>query len=147
MAEASEIGGYISTAAGLGMEFSGFAPGWVFLQTIIFVISAALAVFDTYTDWEVVFNFQETGLSNPLLPDNPQWVRAWFFFACVGTLLTAVSILHDGIDLLYAYYKSCQKHCCKSSKGHYDASDSIELKEKGSEKGENVKDPGKFSVS
>ena len=129
------------------MEFSGFAPGWVFLQTIIFVISAALAVFDTYTDWDVVFKFQETGFNNPLLPEDSHWVHAWFFFASVGTLLTVVSILHDGIDLLYAYYKSCQKHCCKTSKGRYDASVSIEMKEKGLNRGEKMGDPGKSELN
>ena len=148
MADAKEIGGYLSTAAGLGMEFSGFAPGWVFLQTIIFTISTALAVFDTYTDWEVVLNFKDTGFNNPLLPRDDPWLRAWFFFASLGTLLTTISVLHDGIDLLYAYYKSCQKHCCKCSRDRY-ATEGFEMKEKGfkddkkEESEEEIEDPCK----
>ena len=148
MADAKEIGGYLSTAAGLGMEFSGFAPGWVFLQTIIFTISTALAVFDTYTDWGVVLNFKETGFNNPLLPRDDHWLRAWFFFASLGTLLTTISVLHDGIDLLYAYYKSCQKHCCKCSRDRY-ATEGFEMKEKGlkddekEESEEEIEDPCK----
>ncbi len=134
MAEAKEIGGYISTVAGLGMECTGFAPSWVLLQTIIFTISTGLAVFDTYTDWEVVLNFRVVGFNNPLLQRDENWLRAWFFFAALGTLLTAISILHDGIDLLYAYCKSCQKHCCKGSKDRYDATNQMfEMKKKGSD--------------
>ena len=118
----SDARDYIATATGLGLECSGFSPSWVIVQLVIFLISTGLAVFDTYTDWEVVLNFKETGFNNPLLPPNVHWLRAWILFASIGTFLTFISFTHDGVDLLYLMYKSCQKHCCKSSShGMYEA--------------------------
>ncbi len=116
---AREIGGYISTATGLGLECTGFSPPWVLLQTIIFTISTVLAVFDTYTDWEVVLNFQEVGFNHPLLPPDDNWLRAWFLFAAFGTVLSVISIGHEGIDILFSLYKSCQKRCCKNYRKAY----------------------------
>ncbi len=118
MAEAREIGEYVTTAAGLGLECSGFAPSLVFLQTIIFTISASLAIFDTYTDWEVVFTFREDGFNNPLLRRSDDWLRAWFLFAAIGTVLTVISVVHDGIDLFYSIFKSCQKQVSKCCTKH-----------------------------
>ena len=104
-------------------------------------------MFDTYSDWVVVFNFRDEGFNNPLLPHNIHWLRAWFLFASIGTFLTAISVLHDAIDLLYSAYKSCQKHCCKSSsKGQYRATNpmvkqqSFEMKDKNPKKGKVDKD-------
>ena len=115
MAAAREVVGYVATSTGLALESSVFAPSWVFVKTIIFTISTALAVFDTYTDWEVVLNFRETGLNNPLLLHNEHWTRAWFLFATIGTILIVTSILHEGTVLIYSIYKSCQKICCNVS--------------------------------
>lgn len=115
MADAQEISGYVSTATGLCLNFSDFSPSWVILQTLIFLVSTGLAVFDTYTDWEVVLNFREVGFNNPLLPPNVHWLRAWFLFASIGTFLTAISIFQDSLGLLYTTYQSCKKRCCKSS--------------------------------
>ncbi|XP_064402887.1 uncharacterized protein LOC135348564 [Halichondria panicea] len=74
------------------------------IQFIAFLISFGLAVFDTCTDWLVVVNFKDNGFSNPLLPRNDIWLIIWLTFAGIGTFLTVVSILHEGINLLYAYY-------------------------------------------
>lgn len=113
MADAQEISGYVSTATGLCLNFSDFSPSWVLLQATIFLVSAGLAVFDTYTDWEVVLTFREVGFNNPLLPPNVHWLRAWFLFASIGTILTVASIFQDGIGLLYTTYQSCKRHCMR----------------------------------
>ena len=81
-------------------------PRFALLKFILFFILMGLAVFDTYTDWLVVVNFRDNGFSNPLLPHNDIWLTLWLMFVVIGTLLTVVSILHDGITLLY----EC---CCK----------------------------------
>ena len=114
MAQASEITGYVSTATGLCLNSSDFAPAWVILQTILFLISTGIAVFDTYSDWVVVLNFKEFGFNHPLLGQNDHWLRAWFLFASIGTILTTISALHDLTVLLHSMYQSCKKHCCKS---------------------------------
>ena len=114
MAQASEITGYVSTATGLCLNFSDFAPAWVILQTILFLISTGIAVFDTYSDWVVVLNFKEFGFNHPLLGQSDHWLRAWFLFASIGTILTTISVLHDLTVLLHSMYQSCKKHCCKS---------------------------------
>ena len=116
MAATKEVVGYVTTSTGLALNCSGFAPAWVFVKTIIFAITTGLAVFDTYTDWEVVLRFEETGFNNPLLPHNEHWTRAWFLFATIGTILTVTSIFHDSTVLLYSWYKSCKKLCCVSFK-------------------------------
>ena len=100
MTEAQEISGYMSTATGLCLTLSDFSPSWVILQAAIFLVSAGLAVFDTYTDWGVVLTFREVGFNNPLLPPNVHWLRAWFLFASIGTVLTAISVFQDGLSLL-----------------------------------------------
>ena len=110
---AEEIAGYVSTGTGFCLEFSEFAPGWILVQTILFIVATSLAVFDTYSDWVVVLNFQKFGLNNPLLPDDPNWLRAWYFFSTVGTVITAVAFFNDLVDLLYPMFISCKRHCCK----------------------------------
>ena len=119
MADARQIGGYISTATGLVLRCSDFSPPWVLLQITIFTISTALTVFDTYTDWEVVLHFQEVSFNNPLLPRDDNWLRAWFLFAAFGTVLSVISIGHEGIVILYSMYKSCQRSCCKTHRKAY----------------------------
>ena len=133
MTSASEIGHYVSTATGLCLNFSDFSPSWVFLQTILFIISTGLSVFDTYTDWIVVLNFKEFGFNNPLLPSSIEihWLHAWLLFTSIGTILTVISVLHDALVLFYSMFKSCKKHCsCKPCKKHccrLHSNDSYEL--------------------
>ncbi len=73
------------------------------IQFIAFLISTGLAVFDTYTDWQVVLNFRDNGFNNPLLPRDDVWLITWLTFAGIGTLLTVFSILHELISLLCTY--------------------------------------------
>ena len=147
MADAKEMGGYMSTATGLCLNFSDFAPEWVVLQTILFLISTGLAVFDTYTDWEVVLDFKDVGFNNPLLPPNDHWLRAWLLFASIGTFLTFISFLQDGHSLLYTMYGSCKKRCCKSStpKETYELDDFKDKEKEGrdAEDDDDIDDPCK----
>ena len=114
----------MTTSTGLALNCSAFIPSWVIIKTIIFGISTALAVFDTYTDWEVVLRFKDAGLNNPHLPQNEHWTRAWFLFATVGTILTVTSIFHDTTVLLYSWYKFYKEKCCTSGKTDNNTSDS-----------------------
>ena len=116
MEEAREAVGYMSTATGLCMEFSDFTPSWMTLQTFLFIISTGIAIFDTYTDWVVVLDFKEEGFKNPLLPHNSDWLYAWLVFASIGTFLTVVSFLHDGMSLLH----DCRTCCNKRPNNSYD---------------------------
>ena len=106
--------GYMSTATGLCLEFSGFTSSWVILQTFLFLVSTGIAVYDSYTDWEVVLNFQQVGFNNPLLPRSNHWLCAFYLFAAIGTFLTVISVLHDAFNLLYTTCKTCKKRCCNS---------------------------------
>ena len=119
MEDASEVNvaDYMSTATGICLEFSGFTPSWVILQTFLFLVSTGIAVYDSYTDWEVVLNFQQVGFNNPLLPRSNHWLRAWYLFAAIGTFLTVISVLHDALNLLYTTCKTCKKRCCNSEVG------------------------------
>ena len=114
MADAREVTDYVSTTTGLCLQFSGFIPSWVVLQTFLFLISTGIAVYDSYTDWEVVLNFQQVGFNNPLLPRSNHWLRAWYLFAVIGTFLTVISVLHNALDLLYTTCERCKKRCCNS---------------------------------
>ena len=108
MADVKECCGHVSTGSGVCLEVSCL-PSWVVVQTILFLISTGLTVFDTWTDWEVVMDFQEVGFKNPLLPHNITWLRAWYLFTSIGTFLTVISFLHDGMGLLYSVYLCCYK--------------------------------------
>lgn len=105
-----------ATTAGLCLNFSDFAPEWVTLETIFFLISTGLAVFDTYSDWKVVLDFKNDGFNNPLLPPNDHWLYAWLLFASLGTFLTLISFFQDGHCLLYSVNGCCKKHCCEPSR-------------------------------
>lgn len=110
MTEVKELK-YVCDGAGLCMEFStSFPISWVLLQTTLF-----LTTFDTYSDWKMVYDFSTDGFDNPLLPRNDTWLYTWFVFASIGTILTLMSFLHDGLDLLY----ECRKKS-PSSRGRYD---------------------------
>ena len=145
---AREVADYVATGTGLCLECSGdFAPGLLVVQIILFLIGTGLAMFDTYTDWEVVLDFKEVGFNNPLLPHNDNWLRAWFLFAAIGTFLTLLTVLHDGVDLLYSAWQTCRKRCCKSkSTGRYAATDQL-AKEKEIEMSEiGSSDPGESKM-
>ena len=107
MKDTKEFIGHVSTATGCCLEITNFSPPWIAAQSIIFLISTGLSVFDTWTDWEVVKDFEEVGFSHPLLPHDVHWLRAWYLFASIGTILTIIAFLHDGISLLYSVYLSC----------------------------------------
>ena len=111
MAEVKELQ-YMCGGAKLCMEFStSFPMSWVLLQTSLFLISTVITIFDTYSDWKVVYDFHVDGFDNPLLPRNDVWLYTWFIFASIGTIFTLISFFHDGLDLRYEFRKSS---------GHYD---------------------------
>lgn len=118
MSRAAEIAEHVTTATGLCLNISDFAPGWVILKTIVFFISAGISAFDTYTDWRMVMIFRKVGFNNPLIPPSVHWLRAWYLFAVIGTVLTIVTILHDVIVLLYSVYMSFKKQCSKHVMSH-----------------------------
>ena len=143
MADAREVADYMSTATGLCLEFSGFTPSWVILQTFLFLISTGIAVYNSYTDWEVVLNFQQVGFNNPLLPRSIHWLRAWYLFAAIGTFLTVISVLHDALDLLYTTCKTCKKRCCNSEAQKKEESYEMDLLGKTKDDDEEIDDPCK----
>ena len=143
MVDAREVADYMSTATGLCLEFSGFTPSWVILQTFLFLVSTGIAVYNTYTDWEVVLNFQQVGFNNPLLPRSIHWLRAWYLFAAIGTFLTVISVLHDALDLLYTTCKTCKKRCCNSEAKKKEESYEMDLLGKIKDDDEEIDDPCK----
>ena len=92
-----------------------YAPGLFIIRIILYLVSTGLAIFDTYTDWELVLQFEKDGFNHPLLPLDLNWLRAWYFFAILGTIFTAVSISNETIDIIYSLWLFCQKYCCKPS--------------------------------
>ena len=113
---AEEIAAAISHLLGTCFKMKDLAPSWILIKTPIFLIATGLAVFDTYTDWKVVVAFREHVIDNPLIVHNPNWLRSWYFFTVVGTILTVVTLLHDGINLVYSMFLCCSKSCCKTKK-------------------------------
>ena len=83
------------------------------IQSAVFLVSTGMAMFDVYTDWVVVLNFQEVGFNNPLLPKSlsVHWLRAWFFFVVIGTVLGVISMFQDTLSLLYSAFKLCTHYC------------------------------------
>ena len=138
-AATKEIIDYIFTCAGLCHECSGdFAPGFLLIQIALLLIGSGIAIFDTVTDWNIVIQFRDVGFQNPLLPIDVNWLRAWYLFAVIGTVLTTVTILHESLDVLHSLWQFCKKYCCKSQR-HYnvlnETQESIEMpgKNKGSD--------------
>ena len=95
-----------------------YAP-WLFLiRIILYLVSTGLGIFDTYTDWELVLQFQRNGFNHPLLGLDLNWLRAWYFFAILGTIFTVLSVSNESIDIFYSLWLFCQKYCCKLCR-HY----------------------------
>ena len=113
----TEIVSYVATASGLALntrDFSCWCTVHVVVKTVLFLVSTGLAVFNTRTDWNVVFSYQEVGFNNPLLPRSIDWLRALYLFASIGTILTVITVFHDGLVLLYSLYKAMKAPCCKN---------------------------------
>ena len=108
--------GHVFTATGLCLQCSVFSPSWLVVQTVIYLVSTGMAVFDVYTDWVVVLNFQEVGFNNPLLPKSLHWLRALYLFVVIGTVLGAISMFQDTVGILYSWLRSF-KRCYRKSKG------------------------------
>ena len=112
-----EIIDYICTGTGLCLECSGdFAPGFLIVQIVLLLIGSGLSIFDTITDWNIVIQFRDHGFQNPLLPIDINWLRAWYLFAVIGTILTAITVFHETLDVLHSMWHTCKQCCCKSGK-------------------------------
>ena len=120
MSASREIVDYVATSTGLCLECSGdLAPGFLIIQIVMLLIGAGIAIFDTYTDWELVLQFRERGFNHPLLPIDVHWLRAWYLFAIIGTVFTVITITHESLDVLHSMWLICRQCCCKS-KGRYE---------------------------
>ena len=118
-AATKEIVDYVCTGAGLCLECSGdFAPGFLIVQIVLLLIGSGLSIFDTITDWNIVIQFRDQGFQNPLLPTDINWLHAWYLFAAVGTIFTAITVFHESLDLLHSMWHTC-KRCCSKSRKHY----------------------------
>ena len=112
-----EIIDYICTGTGLCLECSGdFAPGFLIVQIVLLLIGSGLSIFDTITDWNIVIQFRDHGFQNPLLPIDINWLRAWYLFTVIGTILTAITVFHETLDVLHFMWHTCKRCCCKSGK-------------------------------
>ena len=145
----SDVTGFVATSTELCLELSEFSPSWVFLQILLFLFSTGLSVFNTITDWKVVLNFERVGFNNPLVPRSIHWLRAWYIFASLGTLLAVISIFHEGVDILHMVYHSYKKHCCKQRVKVSIKLENCELEEKlleedDEDEDEVINDPCKF---
>ena len=118
-AATKEIIDYICTGTGLCLECSGdFAPGFLIIQIALLLIGSGLSIFDTVTDWNIVIQFRDQGFHNPLLPIDINWLHAWYLFAAIGTILTAITVFHETLDVLHSLWHACKRCCCRSAK-HY----------------------------
>lgn len=54
-----------------------------------------MKIHDELPKFDVVLNFKD----NPLLPCNVRWLQALFLFASIGTILTAITIIHSCVNL------------------------------------------------
>ena len=90
-----------------------YAPGIFLFRLILYLVGTGLGIFDTYTDWELVLQFQKHGFNHPLLPIDLNWLRAWYFFAILGTIFTVISISNESIDIFYSLWLFSQKYLCR----------------------------------
>jgi hypothetical protein len=117
-----ELTGITATVFGLAWnckDITCWVNVHVVVEIIFFLIGTGLSVFNTRTDWIVVLSYQELGFNNPLLPRSIDWLRALFLFASIGTILTTITVLHDGLVLLYFVYKKVMIPQCKRLSDRY----------------------------
>ena len=118
-ASTKEIVDYVFTGTNLCLECSGdFAPGFLIVEIVVLLIGCGVSIFDTITDWNIVFQFRDKGLQNPLLPIDNSWLHALYIFTVIGTILTATTIFHESLNVLHSLWHTCKRCCCKSGK-HY----------------------------
>ena len=97
-----------------------YAPGIFLIRLILYLVGTGLGIFDTYTDWGLVLQFEKHGFNHPLLRIDLNWLRAWYFFAILGTIFTVISILNESIDIFYSLWLFCRKYvcrCCRKNHG------------------------------
>jgi hypothetical protein len=96
-----------------------YAPGIFLVRIVLYLVGTGLGIFDTYTDWELVLQFQRNGFNHPLLRLDLNWLRAWYFFAILGTIFTVISISNETIDIFYSMWLFCRKYlrCCRKKHG------------------------------
>ena len=87
-----------------------YAPGIFLVRIILYLVGTGLGIFDTYTDWGLVLQFQRNGFNHPLLRLDLNWLRAWYFFAILGTIFTMISISNETIDIFYSLWLFCRKY-------------------------------------
>ena len=90
-----------------------YALGIFLVRLILYLVSTGLGIFDTYTDWELVLQFQRNGFNHPLLRLDLHWLRAWYFFAILGTIFTIFSISNETIDIFYSLWLFSWKYLCR----------------------------------
>ena len=86
------------------------APGIFLVRIILYLVGTGLGIFDTYTDWGLVLQFQRNGFNHPLLRLDLNWLRAWYFFAILGTIFTVISISNETIDIFYSLWLFYRKY-------------------------------------
>ena len=99
-----------------------YAPGIFLIRLILYLVGTGLGIFDTYTDWGLVLQFQKNGFNHPLLRLDLNWLRAWYFFATLGTIFTIFSISNETIDIFYSLWLFSQKYlcrCCRKTNGEW----------------------------
>lgn len=104
-----------STASSVAKRFIFDSPGLLLVRIALFLIGTGLALFDTYTDWELVVRFKKHGFNHPLLATDVNWLRAFYLFATIGTVLAAITLVNESIDLLHSIRLAWRKkYGCKS---------------------------------
>ena len=93
-----------------------YAPGIFLVRLIFYLVGTGLGIFDTYTDWVPVLHFEKVGFNHPLLRIDLNWLRAWYFFAILGTIFTVISISNESIDIFYSLWLFCRKYLCRCCK-------------------------------
>ena len=113
---------YVSPPLAAGIEFTNNCVNlpckssvekWVLVavfNTIAYLIYFALALFEAYSNWELLLDIGVSGLNNPLLPAPSIGSQNWFYMRCfvvfLSTFITLISLIIDGIALAYIYIKN-----------------------------------------